>query len=84
MMIRGLLAAASAAIIFGTAIGVAPAAGAEPLDGNCIAGKLTSDGSCYYSSCAEAKSNGECDIAQGDSHYCPKRDGDGDGIACEC
>jgi Excalibur calcium-binding domain len=83
-MIRGLLATATtAAVIFGTAISVAPA-GAAPLDGNCIAGRVNADGSCYYANCSEAKANHECDIPEGDSHYCSKQDRDGDGIACEC
>ena len=42
---------------------------------------MNSDGSYYYSSCAEAKANGECDIPEADPHCCSKRDGDG--IACE-
>ena len=84
-MIRGLLVtAATAGVVFGAAIGVAPAAGAEAFDGNCIAGRMNSDGSCYYANCSEAKAAGECDIAEGDSHYCSKQDRDGDGIACEC
>jgi len=84
-MIRGLLVnVATAGVILGTAVGMAPTAGAEPLDGNCIAGRMNSNGSSYYSSCAESKAAGECDIPEGDDHYCSKRDGDGDGIACEC
>jgi hypothetical protein len=67
-----------------SAIGVAPAAGAEPLNGSCIAGKMNSDGSCYYANCSEAEAAGECDIAEGSPHYCTKQDRDGDGVACEC
>jgi len=79
-MFRALLVAAAIA----AAIGAAPAAIAEPLDGNCIAGRINADGSCYYENCSEAKANGECDIPQGTDHYCSEQDRDGDGVACEC
>lgn len=76
-MMRGLLVTvATAGVIAGAAVGVAPAAGADPLNGDCIAERVNSDGSCYYSSCAEAREAGECDIPAGDDHYCSKRDGD--------
>lgn len=45
---------------------------------------MNTDGSCFYASCTEAKAAGECDIPQGDPHYCAKQDRDGDGVACEC
>jgi Excalibur calcium-binding domain len=80
-MFRALLVAAAIAV---TPINVAPAASADPLDANCIAGKMNEDGSCYYANCSEAKAAGECDILEGDAHYCPKQDRDSDGIACEC
>lgn len=83
-MLRELLVAATtAAAIWGTAIGAAPAAVGEPL-GNCIAGKMNADGSCFYQNCTEAKANGECDISASNPHYCAKQDRDGDGLACEC
>jgi hypothetical protein len=84
-MIRALLVtAATAGSIAGAAIGLAPAASAEPLNANCIAGRMNADGSCYYANCSEAKANNECDIPEGAAHYCDKQDRDGDGIACEC
>lgn len=83
-MIRWLLVVAtSTSVVMAAAVGVAPAAEAE-LHSNCIAGRMNSDGSCYYANCSEAKANGECDIAEGDAHYCSKQDRDSDGIACEC
>ena len=84
-MFRALIVAAStAAAIWGTAIGAAPVAIGEPVNGSCIADKVNFDGSCYYKNCSEAKADGECDIPQGDSHYRSKQDRDGDGLACEC
>lgn len=83
-MIRALLvAAATAGVITGSAIGAFPA-DAEPLNDNCIAGRTNADGSCYYENCTEAKANGDCDIPQGSSRYCSQQDRDGDGAACEC
>ena len=79
-MIRGLLVAATAGVIVGP-VNV-PAAGAEPLE--CIAGRMNTVGSCYYSDCDEAFAANECDIPVGHPHYCSDRDSDGDGIACEC
>jgi hypothetical protein len=75
---------AATALMAGIALGAAAAATAEPLDANCIAGKMSANGSCYYANCTEAKAAGECDILEGDAHYCPKQDRDNDGIACEC
>jgi hypothetical protein len=85
-MVRGLrVTAATAVAIVGAAIGLAPAAGAEPFDGDCIAGKMNSNGGCYYEKCSEARAAGECDIRGGfDPRYCEDHDPDGDGLACEC
>lgn len=45
-MLCGLLVAIpSTRLILGAAIGVVPVAGAEPSDANCIAGRITADGS---------------------------------------
>ena len=84
-MLRALfVAAATATAILGTTIGAAPPAIGEPLNGDCIAGKMNENGSCYYKNCSEARANGECDIPEGDPHYCDPQDRDQDGVACEC
>jgi hypothetical protein len=85
-MIRGLcVTVASAVAIVGAAIGLAPTAGAEPFDVDCIAGRMVPGGSCYYEKCSDARAAGECNIRGGfDPHYCEDHDPDDDGLACEC
>jgi hypothetical protein len=82
IMLRALFAAAAVIAIWGTALGAAPVAKADPPDINCT--QFNEDGSCYYKNCTEAKQNHECNIAEGSPHYCAKQDRDGDGLACEC
>ena len=78
------IAAAAAAIVWGTTIGAAPAAVAAAPDSDCIAGLMNTDGSCTYANCSEARADGVCDIPEGSEDYCSKQDRDNDGIACEC
>lgn len=77
-----LLTAATVVAIWVAALGAAPAATADPPDINCI--QVSSDGSCVYKNCTDAKAHGRCNIPQGDPAYCPQQDRDGDGLACEC
>lgn len=80
-MIRRLPVVAATALLI---VGLAPMAGAAPIESDCIAGKVNANGSCYYANCSEAKADGACGFPTDDERYCPKQDRDDDGIACEC
>ena len=58
-----------AAVAVGVAVGLAPAASADP-------GPV-------YANCTEAREAGDTDIPVGDDAYWSDGDRDGDGLACE-